>query len=101
MYIDNIYSPEVKTVLVDVFCCYLTCKFKLRRNFDRLDLSTGEYTPLCSVPEHCFNGCGISADNEIFCREVWLSVAPLVFDRKGGMKSKFRGIFTVWENAFL
>jgi len=40
-----------------------------RAAFDRLDLSTGQYTPLCYVPEHCFNACGISPDNEIFCRE--------------------------------
>eukprot|EP00434_Breviolum_minutum_P033273 symbB.v1.2.029444.t1/scaffold3217.1/size62816/1 len=41
-----------------------------RAAFDRLDLSTGEYTPLCYVPEHCFNACGISPEtNEIFCRE--------------------------------
>jgi len=35
----------------------------------RLDLSTGQYTPLCFVPQHCFNACGLSPDNEIFCRE--------------------------------
>ena len=55
---------------------------KLPRAFDRLDLSTGEYTPLCYVPEHCFNACGISPEtNEIFCREKCLNIA--VFDGKG------------------
>ena len=38
--------------------------------FCRLDLSTGQYTPLCFVPQHCFNACGLSPDNEIFCRET-------------------------------
>ena len=61
----------------------------LLRELFRLELSTAEYTPLCKVEGHCFNGCGISPDNEIFCREVWLSVA--VLDRKGGMKSAFLG----------
>ena len=50
------------------------------RAIDRLDLNTGKYTPLCYVPGHCFNGCGISPEtNEIFCREKLLSVAA--FDR--------------------
>lgn len=42
----------------------------LLREFCRLDLSTGQYTPLCFVPQHCFNACGLSPDNEIFCRET-------------------------------
>lgn len=76
----------------------------LLREIDRLDLSTGEYTPLCYVPGHCFNGCGISPDNEIFCREKWLSA---VFDRKGGMKSvgpqdlqNFLMERTIWPFSF-
>ena len=67
----------------------------LLRAIDRLDLNTGEYTPLCYVPGHCFNGCGISPEtNEIFCREKLLSVAA--FDRI----SVSVGTFRAWENAF-
>ena len=79
------------SALVDVFVLILEKPNKnnktraLLRELFRLDLGTGQYTPLCRVPEHCFNACGLSPDNEIFCRERWLSVAPL--DRKGGMKS--------------
>ena len=69
----------------------------LLRELFRLELSTAEYTPLCKVEGHCFNGCGISPDNEIFCREV---AQRSSFGPEGRDEISVPGILTVWKNAF-